>query len=683
MSRQQRLAPTRRHLIAGATATGGAAALAVPATSAGASAKKGAAYLVGRGIADGTGPCAENGMMGYSMPQQQATGIHQRLWARAFVLVDRDSGQRVAWCVADQAMVPCAAHAKIVQRLSAKFPGIYDASNICLTATHTHASAGGCSHDLMYNLAILGFQEKSFDALVDGYVDAITQAHHDLAPGSVTVGRTTLNNASANRSRTAFDLNPEADKKHFPDAIDPQMVVLRFRQGSKDVGAISWFPTHGTSLPNTNTLLSGDNKGYAAYAWEREDLGQDYASKKPGFVAAFAQSAAGDMSPNLDLKPGTGPTTDPVRNVQIIGRRQTDAMKGAWRKAETPLAGSITSIARYIDLSKITVAPEYTPDQKEHRTSSAVIGATLLAGSVEDGPGLGNPEGTTGPLAQLWKHLNKKVPTWLKNEQAPKASVIPVGLIGGVTSKVLIQIVKIGQLYLVCLPSETTIVAGLRVRQAIAQEVGADLDDVLVQSYSNGYASYVTTPEEYESQQYEGGSTLYGKYELCAYTQELSRLGSALRAGRTVPLGSLGAPSPLGLLNLQPGVVHDTAPASKDFGDVVTQPRKTYAVGDEAAAVFVTGHPKNDLRRGGTFIEVQRKVGGAWKRVHDDSDFCTTFEWTRTNAITGTSTATVTWSIPDGQEAGTYRLVHHGAAKAPLTGAISSFTGASGPFSVS
>ncbi len=39
---------------------------------------------VGCGISDVTGPAAENGMMGYSLPQQETAGIHLRTRARAF-----------------------------------------------------------------------------------------------------------------------------------------------------------------------------------------------------------------------------------------------------------------------------------------------------------------------------------------------------------------------------------------------------------------------------------------------------------------------------------------------------------------------------------------------------------------------------------------------------------------------
>jgi neutral ceramidase len=36
---------------------------------------------------------------------------------------------------------------------------------------------------------------------------------------------------------------------------------------------------------------------------------------------------------------------------------------------------------------------------------------------------------------------------------------------------------------------------------------------------TNTYASYITTPEEYGAQRYEGGFTLYGQHTLDAYIQ--------------------------------------------------------------------------------------------------------------------------------------------------------------------
>ena len=106
------------------------------------------------------------------------------------------------------------------------------------------------------------------------------------------------------------------------------------------VGAFSWFPVHGTSMNNTNTLISGDNKGAAAQFMERwaaaqaagaagaaqeEAAAQQQQSEQQqhseqqrqqqqrqqrgssgrgagvaagGLVAAFCQANVGDTSPN-------------------------------------------------------------------------------------------------------------------------------------------------------------------------------------------------------------------------------------------------------------------------------------------------------------------------------------------------------------------------------------------------
>lgn len=672
---------SRRAVLAGTAGLAGLAALDAASAAPASAAENGSSYLVGRGISDTTGPVAENGLMGYSMPQQISAGLHMRLRARAFVVVDPTSNTRIAWCVADQAILPVAAHAEIVKRLEAKFPGVYSLQNVNVTCTHTHSAPGGCSHDLIYNLSILGFQKQTFEAFVDGYVEAISRAHSDVKPGSITVGRTKLTNASVNRSRSAFDANPDDDKKEFPGAIDPDMLVMRFKQGGKDVGMISWFSTHGTSLPNTNLLVSSDNKGYAAYAWEHGILGQDPLDPSPGFVAAVAQTNAGDMSPNLNLKPGSGPTDDPFENLRIIGQRQTDAARSAWSKATTPVTGSITSGTRYINMSNVSVSGEFTPDGHPAKTSPAVLGASMLSGSVEDGPGIPIPEGTTDPVGKLVQKLPRDTPAWLQADQAPKVCAVPAGLVGAAPSWLALHITKLGQFWFVCPPAEITIVSGLRLRRTVAAAVGADLENVIVQGYTNGYSEYVATPEEYDTQNYEGGSTLFGRWTLCAYQQEFSNLAKTLKAGQPVSSASLPPSSSLGLLNLVPGVVYDNPAIGKKFGDVVAQPKAT-ARGATVSAVFVGAHPKNDLRLGKTYLEVQKKNGGAWSRVRCDADFDTRFRWKRKDGVLGSSEVTLEWLVPQDTEPGTYRFVYHGNAKAPVTGKISEISGTSTEFTV-
>ena len=642
------------------------------------------AYLVGRGIADITGAAAESGMMGYSQPTQQTAGIHQRLRARAFIIVDPASGNRIAWCNADQGILPFAVFQAVLTRLAAAYGTVYTEQNVSLSATHTHAGTGGCAHDLAYNLSIGGFQQQNFDAVVSGIVEAIGAAHADLRPGTITLGRGELTDASVNRSLVAFELNPQADKDVYPLGIDATMTVLRFRQGDADVGAINWFPTHGTSLTNTNTLISGDNKGYAAYAWEHDAAGVRYLDGTPGFVAAFPQTNSGDMSPNLNLKPGSGPTDDQFENTRIIGLRQCTSAQQIHAVATTPISGTVGSLLRYVDMSQVQVDGRYTPDGQIHHTSSGVIGLSTLAGSTEDGPGIpGIVEGTPSPLSPLVDRINAAVPQWLADEQSPKTCVLPGGLLQATPDVLPLQLLKIGQLYLVGGPAEYTIVSGLRIRQAVAQELGVPLENVVMQGYTNAYSQYVTTPEEYDSQQYEGASTLFGRYTTPAYQQEFAKLASALRDGIALPLGTPPPDPAIGTLDIQAGVVLDSPGMLRTFGQVLTDSAPAYQTGQRATAVFVTGHPKNNLHRGGTFLEIQQLQGATWVRYLDDGDWQTKFNWTRTNVLTGESTATVSWDIAPDTPAGTYRIVHYGDAKNGLTGVISPFTGVSGTFAVS
>ncbi|MFJ3930074.1 neutral/alkaline ceramidase [Streptomyces sp. NPDC090029] len=655
-----------------------AAAPAGAAPAAGPSPAEAEPYLVGRGIADVTGEAAEVGMMGYSSFEQKATGIHQRQRSRAFVVADPASGERVVHVTADLGMVFQSVQQGVLAQLAQRYGTLYSERNVLLSATHTHAGSGGHSHHLAYNLASLGFQRATYRAVVDGIVESIAEAHADLRPGSVHLGRAVLTDASANRSRAAFARNPAADRAAFPDAVDPSMTVLRFRQGGADVGAVSWFATHNTSLTKGNTLLSPDNKGYASYSWERE-AGE-------GFVAAFANTAAGDLSPNLNLKPGSGPTEDEFANTRIIGERQLDAARKAYRKADLPLAGGVDSRMRYVDMEHVTVSGAYTPDGQEHRTCPAVVGASTLAGSVEDGPAIpGFTEGMRSPVARLLEPFRIDPPAWLVGCQYPKASLVPTGLVNAVvpaTPRILpLQILRIGGLYLVAGPAEFTIVSGLRIRRTVAAELGVPPENVVMQGYAGAYSQYVTTPEEYDLQHYEGGSTLYGRYTLPAYQQEYAKLAAALREGTPVDRG----PVPPDLSDrqgtLQTGVVMDSPPWGRSFGEVLRAPADAYPRGATVTAEFATGHPKNDLHRGGTFLEVQRRVGGAWVRVLDDGDWDTTYRWIRLNALTGTSKAVVSWQITPGTPAGTYRIVHHGDAKS-LFGGVRAFSGATAGFRV-
>ncbi|WP_280425637.1 neutral/alkaline ceramidase [Nocardia carnea] len=675
----------RRTVLAGAaagTVALGSAGTFGPATLAAAAPESGE-YLVGMGISDITGPAAECGMMGYSQQDQTTAGIHLRPRARAFVIAA--GTERVVFAVAENAMIFQSVHRGVLAELARRFGDLYTERNVLLTSTHSHAVCGGASHDYAYNLSILGFQQQVYDAEVGGLVEAIAAAHADLAPGTLALGRSELHDASVNRSRIAFDRNPAADKAYFPGAIDPAVTALSIGRAGRPAGAITWFATHNTSMTNKNRLISSDNKGYAAFTCEHTEHGVRYLDAgPPDFVAAFAQTNAGDMSPNLNLRPGSGPTDDEFDNTRIIGERQYHASRAALAVAR-PLTGPVGSVFCYIDLADITVDGRYTPDGTTRRTAPAAGGVSLLAGSVEDGPGLPGgpvPEGVRNPFAAALGDPHRSAPGWLADAQAPKAIAVPFSLLPPapwVPNIVPIQLVRIGDLYLAAAGGEFTIVAGLRVRRAVAAALGVDIGQVLLQGYANAYHEYVTTPEEYDAQQYEGASTLFGRYTLPAYQQEFTRLAAALAAGATVARG----PAPRDISHLQPNFVPapgpDTAPPGSDFGATLTQPAPSYPPGTRATVEFVSAHPKHNPRRNDTFLEVQRLIGDRWTRIANEGEWNVRFHWSK--RAPATSVATFTWDIPAGTPAGRHRFVHRADRLAP-DGTLHPITGISNEFEI-
>jgi len=639
-------------------------------------------YLIGRGKHDVTGPAAEVGMMGYADPEQIASGVHDRQWARAFVIAERDGTGRIALVIVDTGELFQSISQGVAKKLSRHFgSGLYDERNVLLSATHTHGVPGGASHYALYNITIKGFIQQTYDALVEGIFQAIRKAHEDLKPGRLVVNRGDLYDANANRSLAAYMNNRDA---HLYAPVDREMLLLKFVQEGQDIGFISWFPTHGVSMPKTNTLLTGDNKGYAAYLFERE---MERRGRKD-FVAAFAQSNAGDMTPNLHGD-GTGPGATPEESTRIIGARQYEKARELFDSATERIEGPIALRHRYLDLSNVTVEARFA-DGQPRRTCSAALGYAFFAGT-EDGRGLpffkeGELDGDPF-LDWIAKGLVPPTPVDVACH-APKPIFLAVGRAKPYpwSPEVLpITLVQLGQLGLIAVPAEPTVMAGRRLRHTVEAALGGRVRQTVVVSYTNGYSGYVTTREEYELQHYEGGATHFGPWTLAAYRQSFEKLAVSLREN-AVPVFAQPGPTPRNLadeqITFQTGVIHDQAPLFKHIGDIVRDAEPSYGRGDTVRVVFWAGHPKNDLRTGGSFLEIEQWDGERWKNVARDDDWSTRFSWKRVDPLWGTSQAILEWDIPPDADLGLHRMVHWGARKQFPSGDIVPYHGVSRVFSV-
>ena len=635
-------------------------------------------FLVGAGIYDITGPAAELGMMGFSDHEQKTTGIHTRLYSRAFIIGDSD--KRVVYVSAELLFITPPLSLGVLEKLQQTYGELYTKDNVMLTATHTHSGPGGYCGYALYDFAIGGFDNQNYNAIVNGIYQSIVRAHNSLAPGRIKINQGDLDGVSMNRSEDAYNENDDYDD--YEDNIDKKMLLLRLEDMySNEIGMINWFAVHPTNIGNKNKLISSDNKGYASFYFEKSKK-TDYLAENT-FVGAFAQSNAGDVSPNLWGHPDGEHDYERMQN---IGNKLLDKANKLYDNAITCLSGSLDYRHTYLDFSM------NGPICKEGRACVAAIGASVIGGAKADG--IGKP-GIEKCIVFGKKLFNTFIITvFPKDEACHKEKVIALHtgrmLPHPWTPDILpAQIIKIGNLALVGLPVEATTMAGRRIRnavQAILSEIG--VDNVVFAGYANSHCGYLTTAQEYAVQNYEGAHTLFGPNSETVFREEAVKLAQSMRDGTDISSAKLPDIRGKTILSLipfipgisMPGVIMDAKPPFEQFGSLRTNTKEAYNKGETVSVAFWGGHPKNNLRTQNTFLEIQKKVGDAWQTIARDNDPKTRYIWSRIR-LTAFSTITIKWDIPQDAEAGEYRIIHHGNWKS-ISKKISEYRGESATFTV-
>lgn len=636
-------------------------------------------YNIGVGISDVTGQIAETNFFGYGNPFFSNTGMRDRQYARAYIIEEAGSKPVLYVCI-DKGAVFQSVNVAVLDKLKAMYGDLYQDENVVITATHTHVSPAGYSYYNLYDVSVGGFYQENFDILVSGIVDAAKQAHESKSPGRIYYNTGDLYNASINRSLVAYNLNKDA--ADYP-SIDPEMTVLKFVQGDKEVGMISFFAVHPTNLNNKYKLASGDNKGYASLKFERFKQ-SSYGQGDNTFVASFSNTNPGDMSPNLILPPAgdyrteaVGPGKDVEESSEILGERQYQKALELYNNATNQVRGSVKFVSRYTDMSNVEVEPQFTDGEYQH-TCIAAYGTSFRAGAEDGRSGIGK-EGETRydiykDIALDKCHAEKRVdPLFIlgKNEDNPRSPKI-LGT----------SIVKIGQLGFLTAPAEFTIMSSRRVKATVSKyDLG--FDHLVFVGFSDAYAGYVTTREEYASQQYEGASVHFGPWTLGAYRQIFDRLAQKLLDPESNPWQEAEAQVP----NMSPStkdktptIYFDDKPWFADFGDVLNDANYSYTNGDKVQVTFWGAHPNNDAKTNSTYLEVQRKTNDGWKTVYTDRDVSTKLVWERNGVAR--SLIIIDWKISDEDAGGKYRIVHYGTWKNGWTGKLSPYTGVSRSFYV-
>lgn len=626
--------------------------------------------VFGVGIGDASGPMVQAGMMGYASLPQVTTGLHIRQRSRAFVVgtcslkgnfmsiksnmadSDPNDGQTDRWVFinSDICMGDTALRRAIVDQLRERYPDIYGERNIAFSGTHSHAGPGGYINALIPTVTTYGIIQETFNAIVDGTVMAVVRAHDDflarrettnagVASPKMYFDNDILREAHINRSPYSYSLNPAEERARYDSDQDDEFAMILFDQDEEKKALLSFYPVHGTSLYENNTLSSGDNKGLAAVMVET----LLDPSSMPGhtkFIAGFSQSNVGDTTPNTqgafcdsgepcDYKHSTckvgakesdrvatchgrgpswgngnllaGPTGgwDWSSN-QVIAKYQADTavkLLNKPRKEMISIDGEVRSVKWNVAMSGFSFP---LANGTSVTTCPAALGYGF-AGGTTDGPGAfdfkqgANDGNSHNPV---WDVARTALTPPSKEQiacQAPKRVLLSIGEQqwpypwgpGGPQGIVETQILRAGNLFILVMPGEFTTMAGRRIKEAIKAKI-VDLNllpkgkepIIVLSGPANTYSHYITTREEYGAQRYEGGSTLFGPHTLEAYIHVyVNILIPALvddDAAKMIPPGSLAPLSTDKAYKYDRPVVYDTSPFRASFGDVIEQPRDSY-----------------------------------------------------------------------------------------------------------
>jgi neutral ceramidase len=520
-------------------------------------------------------------MFGYGQSSHRAYEQRTALFARSFSIVDQQ--HRLIICCLDLGCITHAMRSQTVERLIETLGSAFDENQLVLMATHTHSGPGGCGYEALYNMPTPGFVPEHLTAIVEAIVLSIQNAIASEQDTEIFLGTQHFPEQTPvawNRSIKAYNRNPEVQPRTEAEthlALNREMQLIGFYREQQLQSFISLFGVHATCLGNSLNAYDGDNKGYAAVFSEQALIEQGIQNP----VTIFAQATAGDVSPHFH-----GKDQLKIRNkikgeqeyqyAQQNGRYQSElaltALQSNIPKNLHKVEGKIDAVLSYVDLSNIEIPDEFAAGQKHAKTSQPCHGTAFFAGTPVDG--LGAPKvlikgmqfladqfrrqktkhskaadfadyqqlyASQGPKQILLEAGAKKIlgqpigfpPSMLDPLIAEMNRQVKVGAIQQsplVPSVVPLQIVRLGQLALICCPGEFTTIAGQRVVETVQQVFlnQSDIERVWLASYCNDYMGYVTTYEEYQQQAYEGGHTLFGQWTLAACQSKFKDLAKQL-----------------------------------------------------------------------------------------------------------------------------------------------------------
>lgn len=464
--------------------------------------------------------------LGFSIAAKHKRFKGHQTRLRAYCLVLEDArGERIALVTMDLAWSSTILRWKIAEAVQVY--GI-TVDRILLAGTHTHGGPAGFSSWALFNDQILGpggYDRELVNFLVKRISEAIVEACRRLEPARLAVLQTLVTDLTENRSRKAHLLNP--DVPIGSDGIDPLLTVFRVEsrpekgKPKKPIGAFCVFAGHPTVSGPRRNLWHADVFGVAT-SKARRLIGQ----QDKDFVVALANGSEGDVV----FRWRHGGAQDHTTTV-YFGSCLAKRIVRTWNSASECYFDPNPLLASRLEQHDLPGAALRSGKMLAREPSAGVGG---IGGSEEgyscfypvlarEGKRKWFPGGDHGAKSAAFGPFQ---PLILSRKTAPTFAPI--------------QVIRIGEYYLVALPFEVTAQNAVRIRQHVKDELedtGVDTTErkILVISAANDYCFYCATAEEYDAQHYEGAFTYYGPNTAQFLAERSANVAVALARGDKQP----------------------------------------------------------------------------------------------------------------------------------------------------
>ncbi|MDX6587595.1 MAG: neutral ceramidase [Solirubrobacterales bacterium] len=581
--------------------------------------------------------------MGWVRSDAKAEGQLTRLFARSIVLERGD--RKLALVAADLGFVPAGLVADVVDRLEDRGFG---EESVIISASHTHSAPAGYANFPAFNTVAptsttpTEFELSSpadpvlYTFLVKRIATAIRRADSDRAPAVAGWGETKLFGVTQNRSIEAHlamhqvyeefgQGSVEQDPKGERHTIDPQVHVLRVDKVSAGrnipIGIWSTFANHGTVVKPTFAYYNADHHAAAARLAEAAIRREGHVPRRQEVVNAYGNADEGDMTAGLRF---SGPA-----DAYDVGRREAKAFVSAWNRA----GGNLTA----------------TPKLDSRWTIECFCGSETEAGPVDDHAVVGMPfltgsEENRGPLFDITgvPFEGNRLPVGVGPQGVKIQSVPDTG--STFPTAVPLTTAQVDDRAIVTIPGEMTSGMGRTLRAHAEDAVeGSGIERVVISGLANDFIQYFTSPEEYDRQHYEGGSTLFGRASSIFIEERLIALLELMIDGEPAP-----APDEDERRN---GIEDDAPPFGTGATAVsaIQQPSSTRRL-DRASFEWQGGPDGTDRPLDRAFVIVQRRARGHWRAA--DSDLGLNILWT----VDENDAYEAFWEAPRSAPLGRYRF---------------------------